>query len=244
MKTTGERLQLAREQAGFRYASEFARFIGANEVTVRAHESDMRGLKPERAEQYAKALRRKCPKKMKNLNAAWFLYGGDAPFDVSKNGKKDTVRIHTNIDRIFRTFRQIPLIDYIQAGQWGGIADAFEPGTGEDMLTASGDCGPHTFALRVRGRSMEPDYREGDIIVVDPDINPEPGDFVVAKLDDTEEATFKKYRPRGLDDNGHEIIDLVPLNGDFPTIRLNSHRSGHICGTVIEHRRNPRRSAE
>ena len=145
-----------------------------------------------------------------------------------------------NVETITPPFHPIPLIDYIQAGQWAEIADAYQRGDGEEMLSTSGPCGPHTFGLCVKGRSMEPDYLEGDIIIVDPDVRPDPGDFVVAKLDGTEETTFKKYRPRGHDSAGVEVIDLVPLNEDFPIITLNAKAPGRIIGTIIEHRHNPR----
>ena len=32
------------------------------------------------------------------------------------------------------------------------------------------------------------------------------------------EATFKKYRPRGIDADGKPIFELVPLNDDYATI--------------------------
>ncbi|MCZ6448514.1 MAG: hypothetical protein O6831_09770 [Alphaproteobacteria bacterium] len=44
---------------------------------------------------------------------------------------------------------------------------------------------------------------------------------MVAKLDGVEEATFRKYEPQH-DESGHEIIDPVPLNDDFPTITIDS----------------------
>ena len=37
---------------------------------------------------------------------------------------------------------------------------------------------------------MEPDFREGDAVVIDPEVIPLPGDFVVAKNGE-EEALFK-----------------------------------------------------
>jgi SOS-response transcriptional repressor LexA len=35
----------------------------------------------------------------------------------------------------------------------------------------------------------------------------------------TNQATFKKYRPRGIDAQGNEIFELTPLNDDYPTLR-------------------------
>ena len=81
---------------------------------------------------------------------------------------------------------------------------------------------------------MEPDFKEGDAVVIDPEVSPLPGDFVVAKNGE-EEALFKKYRPRGIM-NGSDVFELVPLNEDFPTIRSDQEEV-RIIGTMVEHRR-------
>ena len=96
------------------------------------------------------------------------------------------------------------------------------------------------FACGYNGASMEPDYLDGDVIVADPDRSPELGCLVVARLGRTKEMIFREYRPRGTDDAGTEIIDLVPLNDDFPIITLDSKNPGGIVGTVIEHQHKPR----
>jgi len=81
------------------------------------------------------------------------------------------------------------------------------------------------------------DFREDDKIIVDPEVSPRPGDLVVPKLDAEEEATFKKYRSRGADADGRPLIDLVPLNEDWPTPCIDADHPRHIIGTVTEHRR-------
>jgi len=87
---------------------------------------------------------------------------------------------------------------------------------------------------------MEPEFQAGDVIIVDPNIQPRPGDFVVAKLDGEEKATFKKYRDRGSDQDGTRVIELVPSNPDYPTLRIDSRNPGKIIATMVEHRRRRR----
>ena len=86
---------------------------------------------------------------------------------------------------------------------------------------------------------MLPDFRPGDRVLIDPDVQPRPGDFVAAR-NTKQEATFKKYRVRGINESGQEVFELVPLNDDYPTLRSDEH---HLCviGTMIEHRRKFRR---
>ncbi len=97
------------------------------------------------------------------------------------------------------------------------------------------DVGARAFALEISGESMLPDFRPGEVIIIDPDCAIKPGDFVVAKTDGDDEATFKKYRPRGHDDNDIEIIELVPLNDDYPSETINAARPGRIIGKMVRH---------
>ena len=85
------------------------------------------------------------------------------------------------------------------------------------------------FALKIKGDSMEPEFKEGDTIIIDPMVAPHPGEFVIAKNGD-HEATFKKYRLKA---NGS--FELVPLNPDYPTIDSDI-QPVKIIGTMIEHR--------
>lgn len=122
----------------------------------------------------------------------------------------------------------VPLISWVQAGEWGQIVDNFSPGDAEDWMPCPRKYGPHTFALRVRGVSMEPRYHDGDIIFVDPDAQAEHGKNIIVRLDDEHEATFKQLVVEG------ERKFLKPLNPDWPgpkLIQINGNAT--ICGVVI-----------
>ncbi|AUU85065.1 LexA family protein [Leclercia sp. LSNIH1] len=135
--------------------------------------------------------------------------------------------------------QQIPIISYVQAGAWSPECDARNlDGTVEYILTSEFHS-YSTFALKVKGKSMEPDFVEGDVIIIDPELRPGPGDFVVAK-NGGDEATFKKYRARGISETGEEIFELVPLNEDY-AIRNSAKEKIHVVGVVVEHRRMMRR---
>lgn len=131
--------------------------------------------------------------------------------------------------------RRVPVISYVQAGMWTEIVNSFQPGDANEWLVTSDTHSPNTFVLIVRGNSMEPDFKDGDLVVIDPSVRPRPGSFVVAK-NGREEATFKKYRPRSVDVLGNDIFELVPLNEDYPTMR-SSEQAIEIIGTMVEHRR-------
>ncbi|WP_323909959.1 LexA family protein [Aeromonas veronii] len=130
---------------------------------------------------------------------------------------------------------RVPILSYVQAGNWREMceqATAFDGNV--EYVTASVDIGPCGFGLWLRGDSMLPLFKEGDLIIVDPDEAPQPGDYVVAK-NGSNEATFKKYRPRGIDENGQEVFELVPLNDDYPTMHSDRQRI-QIIGVMVEQR--------
>lgn len=65
--------------------------------------------------------------------------------------------------------RQIPIIGCAQAGQAGYFDDAGYPaGTGWDTIEFPKMDDPSIYALEVSGDSMEPLYRDGDILIVSP----------------------------------------------------------------------------
>ncbi|AXD18430.1 helix-turn-helix domain-containing protein [Salmonella enterica] len=130
--------------------------------------------------------------------------------------------------------RKIPLISYVQAGALASKhpIEAFD-GSFEYVMTDM-DWSEFTFALKIEGDSMEPDFKAGDVIIVDPEIEPAPGEFVVASNGD-HEATFKKYRPTITDIDGNQHFELVPLNNDYPVINCRD-RPIKILGTMVEHR--------
>jgi len=78
--------------------------------------------------------------------------------------------------------QRIPVIGHAQAGQAGYFDDGGYPigqGWDEVMFPHVGD--PHAYALEISGDSMEPVYRDGDIIVVSPAASIRRGDRVVVK---------------------------------------------------------------
>uniref|UniRef100_UPI00051B1D96 helix-turn-helix domain-containing protein n=1 Tax=Aeromonas aquatica TaxID=558964 RepID=UPI00051B1D96 len=128
----------------------------------------------------------------------WLLTGeGDAP---SSSGEPQIPGYHNVEPAVIPQGTHVPVLSYVQAGHWHEMceqATAFDGNV--EYVTAGVDVGPCGFGLWLRGQSMEPFFKEGDLIIVDPDEAPQPGDFVVAK-NGSEEATFKKYRPRGIDE--------------------------------------------
>lgn len=144
-----------------------------------------------------------------------------------------------NMEMAQPDIHRIPVISYVQAGVWTAPNEIRECDGNMAYITTDLELGDRAFAIVIRGNSMEPEFTEGDLVLIDPDEPLHPGDFVVAKNGE-EEATFKKYRPRGYSEDGKEIFELAPLNDDYATMR-SDRQPIQIIGTMVEHRRRRRR---
>lgn len=179
------------------------------------------------------------------INQNWLVNGVGEPL---KSDQSETVPVVTgNVEPVRGHMKRIPILSYVEAGNPNGVGQiharqtALENG---DFIWVDEELPDACFALRVVGHSMEPDFQPGDVLVIDPTINPIPGDFVVAsrvsRASDELETTFKKYRPRGYDEHGREIFELVPLNDDYPKYDSRIEQLT-ITGVLVEHRRSYRR---
>ena len=148
-------------------------------------------------------------------------------------------RFTPNVKAVPMGMRQYPVISSIQAGALREISEPYGPGDGFDVEFGDDDASQWSFFLEIDGDSMLPDFRPGDRVLIDPDVSPRPGDFVAAR-NTKQEATFKKYRVRGISESGQEVFELVPLNNDYPVMRSDEHHLS-VIGTMIEHRRKFRR---
>jgi len=122
---------------------------------------------------------------------------------------------------------EVPLISWVQAGDWSEATDPFQPGDAEAWHLCPVAHGPHTFILRVRGESMEPEYHDGDWIFVDPDRQAENGSHIIAREEHDKEATFKKLVIEG------DRRYLVALNPAWPNRVREIDHDATIIGVVI-----------
>lgn len=106
----------------------------------------------------------------------------------------------------------IPILNYVQAGQFSETNNYFDTNQILPVFLKYKGC----FALYIKGDSMTPKYRDGDLIVVDPDRQPTSGDDVIAYIENYDKATFKRYRERYTEE-GQQYFELYPLNPDYPT---------------------------
>lgn len=126
----------------------------------------------------------------------------------------------------------VPLISWVQAGAWCEISDVRTMDDAEIWLPCAASHSSQSYALRVRGLSMfnqheRRSFRDGDIIFVDPAKDAENGSLVIAKLMDSQEATFKQLVMEG------SRRFLKPLNPAWPDPIIELDDNAMICGVVF-----------
>jgi len=139
---------------------------------------------------------------------------------------KKTGYLPPNVEPV-KESKRIPIISWTQAGNWQQICETSQYGDyGQYVETdAKG-----IFALRVRGESMETEFHEGDIIVINPYLKPEHNDYVVVSNEEGE-ATFKQLKKYG------RTRVLHPLNPNYDDIDLSKDIEYRIVGVVVEKKR-------
>lgn len=119
---------------------------------------------------------------------------------------------------------RVPLISWTSAGNWTGVIDNLAPGDAEQWVPTTVNVGPHAFALRIRGDSMEPTIPDGAIVIVDPDTQYRHRSVVIVRHNSDSEANCKRLVYEG--DRPH----LQPDNTRYPIAVM--REDAVICGVV------------
>lgn len=114
----------------------------------------------------------------------------------------------------------VPVISWVQAGNWKEVIEA----DGDiPRVPTTYKVREHTYALRVEGDSMEPTFPRGCLIIVEPEEDPLPGQYVIVRQS-SNEATFKQL----IQDGGTYM--LKPINDRYPILQMQS--GAVFCGVV------------
>lgn len=122
--------------------------------------------------------------------------------------------------------RPIPVVSQVQAGLFTDIPmDNFY----EEPVFSTQRVSESAFGLTVHGDSMAERFREGDIIIVDPEKPVYLGDLCVVTVRD-EAATFKRYNEM----NGYIILEALNPKYEAQMIKKNGEVPFRILGKVVD----------
>lgn len=127
---------------------------------------------------------------------------------------------------------RIPVLGHVAAGiPISAITDILD---WEEIPEAMASGGEY-FGLALKGDSMAPEMRSGDVVIVRAQPDAETGDIVVVQVNGDSEATCKRLVKY---DNG---IVLMSINPDFPPMQFTAEEiiksPVHVIGKVVEVRR-------
>lgn len=204
-KQVGLRLKRIRESKGYSQR-ELASLCGWGASRVGNYESGARSISLDDAETLAKHL---------GVNAQHILFEAPICEDLHVSNIVPVVGANTEY------LSEFPVISSVVAGMW---AEAIEPYQVEEIdtyLPTTERVSKRSFWLEVKGDSMTSasgiSFPSGTMILVDPELEPESGKLVVAKLLDVNEATFKQL----IIDAGQKF--LKPLNPAYPIMQINGN---------------------
>lgn len=148
---------------------------------------------------------------------------------IMENGKSKGKVIQDNV-------RQVPLLQPENVNHF--LRDKMESQSNireRIGLDSSLELSRDGFAVEVTERGLVPELYPGDIVIVDPAVPPVPGDLVIAHVDGQDHVIIRKYRPRNA-----QVVELSPINEDYPSDIISDDSPGSILGTVVQTRRNRR----
>ncbi|GEK44410.1 LexA family protein [Acinetobacter johnsonii] len=126
--------------------------------------------------------------------------------------------------------RPIPVISWVAAGSFDPIETVLKGVEVDEYLPPIKECGKNGYGLVVVGNSMKPDFKPGDRIYVNPDIQTfdlQTDDLVIIACCGENEATFKKLIIEGRDKY------LQPLNPDWPEQIIKLTEDCRLVGKVV-----------
>lgn len=195
----------------------------ANSAVTQWINGSSKSLKPENLYALAKAT---------GFRPEWLAIGEGDPHQPVTSHEPVRAAEPSNVtpalqpDRLYR----YPVISRVAAGTWQEAIEVCDPWAYDNFELADYQAKGSAFWLQVSGDSMTssvpPSIPEGHLILVDTGIEPRPGDMVVAKLVDADEATFKLL----VADAGQ--LYLKPLNPAYRMIPIDERC--RLIGVVVE----------
>ncbi|WP_434603627.1 helix-turn-helix domain-containing protein [Pseudomonas sp. Z4-7] len=188
-----ERIARAIQLSG-KKKGEIAALCGvANSAVTQWITGESKSLRPENLYALAKAT---------GFRAEWLAIGEGDEQEVSEANVSSTAQPTLS--------SRYPVISWVSAGAWSKAVEPYPAGISDRYEFSEYNSKGPAFWLEVKGDSMTSpvgqSVTEGTLILVDTEAEAAPGKLVIAKLPDSNEATFKKL----VNDGGK--LFLKPLN--------------------------------
>ncbi|TFW72079.1 hypothetical protein C3Y98_04565 [Methylotenera oryzisoli] len=219
MNTYASRLKLARKHAGLTQSqlTELCGNVFTQQNLSLLEKTDGKGSK------FTLQIANAC-----GVNPDWLATGfGDMLEQTPVFSRQVSQKLGDYNVKVGNTIKgKCPVISWVRAGDMCAPEHVFSFNDAEEWRECPVPHSSSTFVLVVIGDSMHPEYIEGWDIFVDPTIQPNHNDDVIAR-DETGKATFKRLQitPEGR--------YLLALNPEHPERKIKVPEGTTICGVVI-----------
>lgn len=208
--TIGQRIRQKRKEFRWTQQELAKKLKDVSHVAISQWESNT--TKPNAENLYELSLLLKC-------DFGWLLKGEGQDSNITPIEKDDNINI--------------PVLTTVQLQQLDTTNNSPSISNVGEFIMTNGPVSEAAFAFRVIDDSMKPEFIAGDIVIMDVLQIPNPGEFVIARVDN--EVIFRKFQLESYRDGKTESFSLSPLNNDFPTLSSAKNRIV-ILGTMVEHR--------
>jgi repressor LexA len=140
-------------------------------------------------------------------------------------------KLNTKKDASFAAACLVPVINKVSAGYPTDFDDLDYPaGIADDYIRCPDMHDPNSFAVRVVGDSMEPKYREGDIVVFSPAEDVRSGDDCFIRFVMPHETAFKRVF---FETNNR--LRIQPRNEKYPPLIIDGKRINGLYKAVARY---------
>lgn len=211
-----DRIQQARKHAGLTQ-KELADKVGISQTAVHKLECGR-----SRSSRRTVAIALTC-----GVDPIWLDNGrgdmalsGAVPYSPENHGVREDGEPY----RTYPLIARIPLISWDELAKYcGQPAESFDPEV-SSWIPVAPRASDRSFALKVPDDSMEPEFTEGEVIIIDPTRKGSHNQFLVAR-EGQNRPTFKQLILHG--DQSY----LKPLNSRYPLIEVKTEIQ--VCGVVV-----------
>lgn len=168
----------------------------------------------------AKALQKlEAAERLAGITPPTFSQPAAFPDFAGYDGKvKEEPLVYGNKGMDCKPCRAIPAVGWAHAGEAASYEEM--PFSWRNKIPT--DCpDAKAFAVYLEGESMEPKFSDGDILIVQPTVEPHSGCYVVARFAD-DGVIFRRFEAIG------KTIRLVPLNERYPATEHQPHEFSWI----------------
>lgn len=213
-ETLGSRIRQKRKELKLSQMQLAQRMSNCTHASISQWEKDLSKPNAENVYELSVAL---------NCDIYWLLKGvsvhnnvAPAPVDLMTSGKLIPV-LHA--EKVIQCHRDA----------------SFHSSNEDESIMIDSPTAEYCFAYRVTDDSMKPLFFEDDLVVFDTSLKPEPGEFVLARVDCCTGLVFRKFSIESIAGTGECVFKLTPVADEYPLISSQQHEI-EIIGVMVEHR--------